>query len=249
MIKAFIILQKKIYISDKYMTVYLGNSALLECQAQGLPIPNISWVLPDRSVVRAISNREQKVMLFTNGTLQVKNTNYLDKGIYKCIASNAAGADMLSVRLQIAALPPTIQEQLWENQTISDGQSAFMHCTAKGAPGPVVRWVSFTGAQMKVFGNGTLTITSVTEKDEGDYLCVARNKIGDDYVLLKVNVMMKAAKIDHKSLSDHEVSYGGELKVDCVASGLPNPEITQAQRTALRLFVQKYTSSFGITFY
>ncbi|XP_016392278.1 immunoglobulin superfamily member 10-like [Sinocyclocheilus rhinocerous] len=319
----------------KDMTVYLGNSALLECQAQGLPIPNISWVLPDRSVVRAVSNREQKVVLFTNGTLQVKNTNYLDKGIYKCIASNAAGADMLSVRLQIAALPPTIQEQLWENHTISDGQSAFMHCTAKGAPGPAVRWVTFTGTQlrpsqfvngnlfvfpngtlfirkptekdagnyqcvavnsvgvakrtvnlqvqrhsttarimstsahstdvryggqlslncsatgspnpriiwrtpskklvdayysfdrrMKVLGNGTLTITSVTEKDEGDYLCVARNKMGDDYVLLKVNVIMKAAKIDHKSLSDHEVSYGGELKVDCVASGLPNPEIT-----------------------
>uniref|UniRef100_A0A8C2F989 Matrix-remodelling associated 5b n=1 Tax=Cyprinus carpio TaxID=7962 RepID=A0A8C2F989_CYPCA len=50
--------------------------------------------------------------------------------------------------------------------------------------------------------------------------------MGDDYVLLKVNVMMKAAKIDHKSLSDHKVSYGGELKVDCIASGLPNPEIT-----------------------
>uniref|UniRef100_A0A8C1VBT7 Ig-like domain-containing protein n=1 Tax=Cyprinus carpio TaxID=7962 RepID=A0A8C1VBT7_CYPCA len=319
----------------KDMTVYLGNSALLECQAQGLPVPNISWVLPDRSVVRAVSNSQQKVVLFTNGTLQVKNTNYLDKGIYKCIASNAAGADMLSVRLQIAALPPTIQEQLQENHTIYDGQSAFIHCTAKGTPGPTIRWVTFTGAQlrpsqfvngnllvfpngtlfirnptvkdsgnyecvavnsvgvakrtvnlqvkrssttarimstsahstdvryggqlslncsatgspnpriiwrtpskklvdayysfdrrMKVFGNGTLAITSVTEKDEGDYLCVARNKMGDDYVLLKVNVMMKAAKIDHKSLSDHKVSYGGELKVDCIASGLPNPEIT-----------------------
>uniref|UniRef100_A0A673KUF6 Matrix-remodeling-associated protein 5-like n=1 Tax=Sinocyclocheilus rhinocerous TaxID=307959 RepID=A0A673KUF6_9TELE len=318
----------------KDITVYLGNSAFLECQAQGLPIPNISWVLPDRSVVRAVSNSEQKVMLFTNGTLQVKNTNYPDKGVYKCIASNAAGADMLSVRLQIAASPPTIQEQLWENYTVSDGQSAFMHCTAKATPDPTIRWVTFTGVQLrpsqfingnlfvfpngtlfirnpaekdsgnyecvavnsvgvakrtvnlqvkkssttarimststhstdvryggqlslncsatgspnpriiwrtpskklvdayysfdrriKVFGNGTLTITSVTEKDEGDYLCVARNKRGDDYVLLKVNVMMKAAKIDHKSLSDREVSFGGELKVDCVASGLPNPEI------------------------
>ncbi|XP_073701959.1 matrix-remodeling-associated protein 5 [Garra rufa] len=319
----------------KDMTVYLGNSALLECKAQGLPSPNISWVLPDRSVVRTTTNTEQKVMLFTNGTLLVKHTNYLDKGVYKCIANNAAGADMLSVRLQISALPPTIQEQLWENYTISDGQSAFMHCTAKGSPNPTIRWVTFTGAQlrpsqfingnlfvfpngtffirnpiekdsgkyecvavnsvgvakrtvnlqmkrnsttakimstsahstdvrygsqlslncsatgspspriiwrtpskklvdayysfdrrMKVFNNGTLTIASVTEKDKGDYLCVARNKMGDDYVLLKVNVMAKPAKIDHKSLSDHRVSYGGDLKVDCIASGLPNPEIT-----------------------
>ncbi len=144
----------------KDITVYLGNSALLECQAQGLPNPNISWVLPDRSVVRGISNNEQKVMLFTNGTLQVKNTNYLDKGIYKCIASNAAGADMLSVRLQIAALPPTIQEQLWENHTVSNGQSAFMHCTAKGMPNPTIRWVTFTGAQLRPsqFINGNLLV-------------------------------------------------------------------------------------------
>ncbi|KAG1956198.1 matrix-remodeling-associated protein [Pimephales promelas] len=317
------------------VTVFLGNSALLECQAQGLPIPNISWVLPNRSVVRAASTSEQKITLFANGTLQVKDTNYLDRGVYKCIASNAAGADMLSVRLQIAALPPKIQEQRWENHTVSDGQSAFVHCTAKGSPSPAIRWVTVTGTQlrpsqfinsnlfvfpngtlfirnptekdsgnyecvavnsvgvvkrivnlqvkrsstsaritsasanntdvrygsrlsldcsatgspnpriiwrtpskklvdayysfdrrMKVFANGTLTITSVTENDEGDYLCVARNKMGDDYVLLKVNVMMKAAKIDRKSLSDHKVSYGGELKVDCVASGFPNPEIT-----------------------
>ncbi|XP_051566602.1 matrix-remodeling-associated protein 5-like [Myxocyprinus asiaticus] len=80
--------------------------------------------------------------------------------------------------------------------------------------------------RIKVLSNGTLTIKSVTDRDEGDYLCVARNKMGDNYILLKVNVMMKAAKIEHKPLSNHKVSYGGELKVDCIASGLPNPEIS-----------------------
>lgn len=79
--------------------------------------------------------------------------------------------------------------------------------------------------RMKVFSNGTLTIKSVTDKDHGDYLCLARNKIGDDFVLLKVTVMMKAAKIEQKQLNNHKVLYGGDLKVDCIASGLPNPEI------------------------
>ncbi|KAK9401911.1 matrix-remodeling-associated protein 5 [Crotalus adamanteus] len=41
-------------------------------------------------------------------------------------------------------------------------------------------------SRIKVFGNGTLVIHSVTDKDAGDYLCMARNKIGDDYVVLKV---------------------------------------------------------------
>lgn len=77
--------------------------------------------------------------------------------------------------------------------------------------------------------NGTIAIHSVTEKDSGDYLCVARNKIGDDYVLLRVNVMTRPAKIKQKPQhSSQEVIYGGDLKVDCVASGLPNPEISWA---------------------
>lgn len=83
--------------------------------------------------------------------------------------------------------------------------------------------------RIKVFPNGTLTVHSVTDKDSGDYLCVARNKMGDDYVLLRVDVLTKPAKIEQKQhRSSQEVVYGGDLKVDCVASGLPNPEISWA---------------------
>lgn len=80
--------------------------------------------------------------------------------------------------------------------------------------------------RVTVFDNGTLVVKSVTDKDAGDYLCVARNKVGDDFGVLKVNVVMKPAKIEHKEENDHRVFYGGDLKVDCVASGLPNPEIS-----------------------
>ncbi|XP_035248674.1 matrix-remodeling-associated protein 5 [Anguilla anguilla] len=315
-------------------TVYLGDNTSLDCVAQGLPTPHITWVLPDRGVLRATSSSEQRVMLLANGTLQINQVNYPDRGIYKCIASNAAGADTLSVRLHVAALPPMIQQLRQENFTLPEGHALHVHCTAKGAPRPSIRWVVFDGTQIrpsqfvngnlfvfpngtlyirsltpkdsgnyecmasnavgaarrtirlnvrkstsmaritstspqrtdvsyggnlrldclasgdpgpriiwripskklvdahysfdsriKVFSNGTLSVQAVTEKDEGDYLCVARNKMGDDYVLLKVSVMMKPAKIEYKQLSNQKVSYGGDLKVDCIASGLPNPEI------------------------
>ena len=58
---------------------------------------------------------------------------------------------------------------------------------------------------------------------------MARNKIGDDYVLLRVTVLTRPAKIEQKQQrSSQEVVYGGDLKVDCVASGLPSPEISWA---------------------
>ncbi|KAF7709943.1 matrix-remodeling-associated protein 5-like [Silurus meridionalis] len=316
------------------MMVYMGDRVNLECQAQGLPRPKISWVLPNQTVVQAVSSREQRLMLFSNGTLHMEQTSYLDTGIYKCIASNVAGAAAISIRLHVTALPPIIQQRRQENQTVSEGKTLYIHCSAKGAPYPVIRWITFAGMQIrpsqyingnlfvfpngtlyirnptekdsgtyecvavnavgvakrsvnvkvkrifstakitftsplstdvsygsylkldcnasgspepkivwktpakklvdahfsfdqriKVFSNGSLIIKSVTEKDHGDYLCLARNKDGDDFVLLKVNVRMKAARIEQKQLNNHKILYGGDLKVDCVASGLPNPEI------------------------
>ncbi len=76
--------------------------------------------------------------------------------------------------------------------------------------------------------NGTLSIISVTEKDDGEYLCVVRNKVGDDFMPFKVIVLAKPAKIEQKTESDKKVMYGGNLKVDCVASGLPDPKIQWA---------------------
>ncbi|NXT27782.1 MXRA5 protein, partial [Syrrhaptes paradoxus] len=318
------------------VTVYFGETIAMECQASGTPSPHISWIFPDRKILQTVTTTEGRIMLHENRTLSIKEATFSDRGVYKCVASNAAGADSIAVRLHIAALPPIIQQDKQENISLPLGSSINIHCTAKAAPSPSIRWVVFDGTQIrpsqfvngnlfvfpngtlyirnvspkdsgtyeciaanmvgaarrtvllyvkrhasnakitgsspqrtdvtygsilhldcsasgdpwprilwrlpskrmidslhssletriKVFSNGTLIVHSVTDKDAGDYLCVARNKIGDDYVVLKVNVMMKPAKIEHKNENNHKVKYGGDLKVDCVATGLPNPEIS-----------------------
>ena len=67
--------------------------------------------------------------------------------------------------------------------------------------------------RMKVHPNGTLLVLVVTEKDAGDYLCIARNKVADDYRLLRVTVSTKPAKIDPKQSANKMVPFGGSLKV------------------------------------
>ncbi|KAM9300364.1 matrix-remodeling-associated protein 5 [Morus bassanus] len=329
--------QPKILLSRyRDVTVYFGETIAMECQASGTPSPHISWIFPDRKILQTVTTTESRIMLHENRTLSIKQATFSDRGVYKCVASNAAGADSIAVRLHIAALPPIIQQDKQENISLPLGSSINIHCTAKAAPSPSIRWVVFDGTQIrpsqfvngnlfvfpngtlyirnvspkdsgtyeciaanmvgaarrtiqlhvkkhasnakitgsspqrtdvtygsilhldcsasgdpwprilwrlpskrmidslhssletriKVFSNGTLVVHSVTDKDAGDYLCVARNKIGDDYVVLKVNVMMKPAKIEHKNENSHKVKYGGDLKVDCVATGLPNPEIS-----------------------
>uniref|UniRef100_A0A8C5T7V5 Matrix remodeling associated 5 n=1 Tax=Malurus cyaneus samueli TaxID=2593467 RepID=A0A8C5T7V5_9PASS len=329
--------QPKILLSRyRDVTVYFGETIAMECQASGTPSPLISWIFPDRKILQTVTPTESRIMLHENRTLSIKQATFSDRGVYKCVASNAAGADSIAVRLHIAALPPIIQQDKQENISLPLGSSVNIHCTAKAAPSPNIRWVVFDGTQVrpsqfvngnlfvfpngtlyirnvspkdsgsyeciaanmvgaarrtvqlhvkkhasnakitgsspqrtdvtyggilhldcsasgdpwprilwrlpskrmidslhstletriKVFSNGTLVVHSVTDKDAGDYLCVARNKIGDDYVVLKVNVMMKPAKIEHKNENNHKVKYGGDLKVDCVATGLPSPEIS-----------------------
>ncbi|KAM9836055.1 matrix-remodeling-associated protein 5 [Aulostomus maculatus] len=326
------------------VTVHLGGSIDLECDVGGDPIRRVTWVLPNQAHMAPAQlsvGSQQRVTVLRNGTLRISQTTYTDRGLYKCIASSATGPDTMSVHLYVSALAPVIQQSPEENRTLTEGSRAYIHCTATGAPPPVVQWVTPEGVRLtpsmfvtgrnlfvfpngtlyihqlgpgnsgryectasnavastkkvvvlnivrnllsakamitssspqrtdviyggilvlhcmaagqpdpwiiwktpskklvdaqysfdpriKVFANGTITVHAVTNKDDGDYLCVARNKMGDDYVQLHVNVLTRPAKIEQKQQrSNQEVVYGGDLKVDCVASGLPNPEISWA---------------------
>lgn len=66
--------------------------------------------------------------------------------------------------------------------------------------------------RLKVHPNGTLSVQAVTEKEGGDYLCIARNKVADDYRLLRVSVHTKPAKIEPKQ-PNQMVLLGKPLKV------------------------------------
>nr|XP_046238517.1 immunoglobulin superfamily member 10 [Scatophagus argus]XP_046238518.1 immunoglobulin superfamily member 10 [Scatophagus argus] len=326
------------------ITVPLGGMVDMECVVEGHPMPRVTWVLPNHVHLAATPlgvAPQQRVSISSNGTLRISQASYTDRGIYKCIGSSAAGADTVSVRLYVSASAPVIQQAQNENTTLPEGSNIYMHCTATGAPQPVILWITPNGVQLtasqfvsernlnifpngtlyiqglglgnagkyeclasnvmassrrtvnlsirrnpsstkatitmsspqrtdviygarlllncvatgaptpriiwrtpskklvdaqysfdpriNVFPNGSITIHYVTQKDSGDYLCMARNKVGDDYVLLRVNVLTRPAKIKQKQQQySQEVMYGGDLKVDCVASGLPNPEISWA---------------------
>ncbi|XP_076579108.1 matrix-remodeling-associated protein 5 [Chaetodon auriga] len=329
---------------EREITVHLGVKVDLECRVEGHPTPRVTWVLPNHVHMAAAPPgvaSQQRVSILSNGTLRINQATFTDRGIYKCIGSSAAGADTVSVRLHVSALPPVIQQAQHENTTLPEGSTAYIHCTATGAPQPVIRWITPDGIQLsasqfvsgrnlvvfpngtlyirgfgsgnagryecsasntlassrrivtlsirrnpssakahivssspqrtdviygsrlllncvttgepepriiwrtpskklvdaqysfdpriKVFPNGSLTVHPVTNEDSGDYLCVARNKMGDDYILLRVNVLTRPAKIKQtQQQSSQEVIYGGDLKVDCVASGVPNPKISWA---------------------
>ncbi|XP_074498347.1 immunoglobulin superfamily member 10 [Sebastes fasciatus] len=315
---------------------HAGNTVEMKCNAEGRPTPMISWILANRTQVRGQNAVKGRVSVSAEGTLVIEQVSVYDRGHYKCIASNPAGADTATVRLQVVAAPPGIVEEKRQQVKAAVSQNLWLPCTGQGSPQPTIHWVlhdgsmvqsnrpasdtrisvhgngtlhiedvtltdsgkyeciatSSTGSERRVvtltverresapqivetsqrmtvlfFGdqlrlscsatgypkprviwrlpskavvdqwhrmgsriqvldNGTLIVSTVTDKDAGDYLCVARNKIGDDLQLMKVSVSMKPAKIEPKLYGKKQVPYGNDFKVDCKASGAPKPEIS-----------------------
>ncbi|XP_034404797.1 immunoglobulin superfamily member 10 [Cyclopterus lumpus] len=315
---------------------HTGNNVEMTCKAEGRPTPMISWILANQTQFRGQNTDKGRVSVSAVGTLVIEQVSVYDRGHYKCIASNPAGADTATVRLQVVAPPPGIVEEKKQQVKVGVNQNLWLPCTGQGSPQPTIHWVLHDGSMLRhnrpasdtrilVYGNGTLHIKDVTpedsgkyeciatsltgsermvvtltverresapqiveiskritalffedqlrlncsatgdpkpriiwrlpskavvdqwhrmgsriqvldngtlivsivsDKDAGNYLCVARNHIGDDLQLMKVTVSMKPAKIEPKLYGKKQVPYGNDFKVDCKASGAPKPEIS-----------------------
>lgn len=168
----------------------------LECRADGVPTPLLSWVLPDRSVLTPASPSTRRINMDTNGTLHISVAVPSDRGSYRCVASNSAGAASASVRVHVSSLPPVIQQPRDETQLLSQGMPLYAHCSARGAPPPTLRWripdgtlvrpSQFLHGNLFVLPNGTLHIRKVGPRDSGNYECMASNAVGADKRIVKV---------------------------------------------------------------
>ncbi|KAG2461987.1 leucine-rich repeat and immunoglobulin-like domain-containing nogo receptor-interacting protein 4b isoform X2 [Polypterus senegalus] len=78
-------------------TVEEGSTVVFSCKAEGDPIPNISWISPQRARLSSSG----RIRVLSNGSLEVRYAQVQDGGNYICVASNAAGNDTLSVLLLV----------------------------------------------------------------------------------------------------------------------------------------------------
>nr|XP_020463355.1 matrix-remodeling-associated protein 5-like isoform X2 [Monopterus albus] len=177
-------------VSYREATVHQGGELLLECQADAVPTPLLSWILPDRSVLTSAASSASRISMNTNGSLHISVTLPGDSGVYRCVASNSAGTASASVHVHVSSLPPVIQQAREEHLLLSLGRPVYAHCSARGAPPPTLRWripdgtlvrpSQFLHGNLFVLPNGTLHIQRVGPKDLGSYECTASNVAGAD---------------------------------------------------------------------
>lgn len=76
----------------------------MDCQASGLPDPDVRWSLPDGTMVNSVlqgedrRGRPRRLTVFGNGTLLVSAVGIGEEGEYTCYAENHGGQDTMKVR-------------------------------------------------------------------------------------------------------------------------------------------------------
>lgn len=223
-------------------SVHEGGNINLDCIVNGHPLPLITWVLPNHVHVTGKpfgAPPHQRISVLINGTLQISEATYADRGIYKCIGSSTAGADTVLVRLQVSTSLPLIQQKQNENMTFSEGRTAYIHCTTVGTPRPVIHWITPDGIQhmpsqsptknnIYVLSNGTLFIRAMRPGNSGRYECLASNAVTTSRRTVFVSIQRSPsarAKITTSSPQRTDIVYGGNLLLNCVAEGEPQPWI------------------------
>ena len=155
-------------------SVTAGESAAFTVNATGTPAPAYQW-------------RKAGVVINGNATsttadLILNNVTTSDAGAYDVVVTNSAGsvtshAATLTVNPQAVAPVITTQPAA---RTVTAGENAVFTVNATGTPAPAYQWrkSGVTLTDNATASTATLTLTSVTSYDAGDYDVVVTNAAG-----------------------------------------------------------------------
>ncbi|XP_022815086.1 Down syndrome cell adhesion molecule-like protein Dscam2 isoform X5 [Spodoptera litura] len=199
-----------------------GQDFALLCQAQAFPVPIFRWYKFVEGTARkqpvTLDDRVKQV----SGTLIIKEAKVEDSGKYLCVVNNSVGGESVETVLTVTApLKATVEPA---TQTVDFGRPAVFTCRYEGNPVKTITWLK-DGKDMK-HHDATLRIESVKKEDKGMYQCFIRNdqESAGASAELKLGGRFEPPLIRH-SFGEQTFRSGPSLRLKCVASGNPTPDI------------------------
>ncbi|KAB0376450.1 hypothetical protein FD755_010894, partial [Muntiacus reevesi] len=166
---------------------YGGNVPRLLCQ-QNQDGKAPAWCLPINSLspnILFLPQTHCQGFVSEDEYLEISDIKRDQSGEYECSALNdVAAPDVRKVKITVN-YPPYISKA--KNTGVSVGQKGILSCEASAVPMAEFQWFKedtrlATGLDgMRIENKGhisTLTFFNVSEKDYGNYTCVATNKLG-----------------------------------------------------------------------
>ncbi|KAI5644534.1 immunoglobulin i-set domain-containing protein [Phthorimaea operculella] len=200
-----------------------GESALLECTApRGVPEPSVHWTKDGHTLdVEEVNGR---MSIIDGGNLKILESLPSDSGVYRCVASNAAGerqsrpATLLVLRRPHFLVKPN-------NITALLGQNIEFHCQASPESDVSVTWSRDNGSlsPYAIVRRGSLRIDRVSATDAGLYTCRAESQAGSSSAsaILTIHSLPHFTRVP----SDQTAWEGEAVSFPCEAEGSPRPLI------------------------
>ena len=121
-----------------------GLNVFLECAANGVPAPTISWLKDGKE----LEMEDRRYARTGNGSLVVNNVRLADAGGYQCRAENTE--DVIDSALEVQVQVPPQFSKKPANHMSYEKDDILFDCEVLGYPEPTVQW----------FKNGDLIIES-----------------------------------------------------------------------------------------
>ncbi|NWV14212.1 HMCN1 protein, partial [Ptilonorhynchus violaceus] len=205
--------------------VHINASALLECAAEGVPTPRITW----RKDGAVFTGNNTRYSVLEDGSLHIHSAQVADTGRFVCMATNAAGTERQRIDLQVL-VPPTIAPGQ-TNITVTVNVQTTLPCETTGIPRPAISWkknghllsVDQNQNTYRLLSSGSLVIISPTVDDTAVYECSVSNDAGEDQRAVELTVQVPPSIADEAT--DLLVTKLSPVMVSCTASGVPIPTV------------------------
>uniref|UniRef100_A0A8C2KVS3 Neuronal cell adhesion molecule n=1 Tax=Cyprinus carpio TaxID=7962 RepID=A0A8C2KVS3_CYPCA len=206
--------------------VLRGEVLEMECVADGLPTPAVSWVKHNGEIPSGRAS-----FLNFNKTLRITDVSEVDAGEYRCIAKNRHGSAQHTIRVTVNAAPYWISAP--RNLVLAPKEMGIITCRAAGHPKPSIRWLvnglpiedAPEDPSRSVEGD-TLIFSEVQTGSSAVYQCNASNQYG--YLLSNafVNVLAEPPRVLTLPNIVYQVIMNKPALLECVTFGSPVPTIT-----------------------
>ncbi|XP_027128101.1 neuronal cell adhesion molecule a isoform X11 [Larimichthys crocea] len=206
--------------------VLRGETLELECIAEGLPTPDISW---QKDGAELPSSR-MSVQNFQK-TLKISDVNEGDAGDYHCTASNKLGTTHHVIKVTVKAAPFWVSAP--RNLILAPNETGILTCRVNGEPKPKISWfvngVPIENApedRSRKVDDDTVILSNVQSGSSAVYQCNASNEFGYLMANAFVNVLAEPPRVLTPPNRVYQVITNTPALLHCASFGSPIPTIT-----------------------
>ncbi|KAK9498352.1 hypothetical protein O3M35_003003 [Rhynocoris fuscipes] len=213
-----------VIVTPDVVAFQTGSNITIECRIiKGNPSPKLAWYRDNYPV----QDTTRKRLEYRNSslTLIVFDGAKEDEGNYKCDAVSPIGKASRDVQVIYKELPKISATN--KDIKIKKGEDLVLECKASGSPVPKIYWNKdgrlIQSTPNKETIDNKLIFRKINISDSGNYMCTARNDIGDhnDVITVFVGTSPEILNLDR----DRRIEIGKSDRLFCITSGRPKPTI------------------------